>query len=406
MADLRTRCWRSITAFLIIFAMTSANPSRAQDPLGLTLGGILAQLANKVDTMVQEAIGGGLTLEIQAGGQLAGLIQQAQAAYSADLDLTLDRISTQEKQTLDDIESLTDEFQQNASASARDIMGKSQQVANTLPLAGLFPQLTSYSPLYTVPSTGVTDTSVVELKVEGNFADLYRRKLDATAVVGKNSYLNSIKTTQLLTFRIPVNDLNRPRADDVVPNKIDILIPYVGQHVIDLHSPPMTAKFSVGVGTLPRQLGSITITTSCTVASTKSKDFTTQEFQQEFGDDDIKCGGEHADQAIHSQLADPGWAIIWLIARPISIGLKGKRVSSGSVHLNNCTTQLAACLCVSTEHHRFGTSGKVHFKIFYTAQMPTTEIHSSTHEHRASLESSRRVGHGAERQLVVGCELI
>jgi hypothetical protein len=32
----------------------------------------------------------------------------------------------------------------------------------------------------------------------------------------------------------------------------------------------------------------------------------------------------------------------------------------------NCSTLLVACLCVSTEHHGAGTSGKVHFRInFY-----------------------------------------
>ena len=130
--------------------ISSSSPALAQvDPLGgLALGAGLKVFSDHMKEILEKAIGGGLMLEIQAGGQVGILIQQANAAYQNDLDLTYAKLNAAEKQTVDSIASLMNDYSKQVYSQAKDIVSRAQQAANTIPFSKTFPQLTSpdYAP--------------------------------------------------------------------------------------------------------------------------------------------------------------------------------------------------------------------------------------------------------------------
>jgi hypothetical protein len=361
-------------AIVALLAFNSLNlPVAAQvDPLGgLALGAGLTIFGNKVEEILQQATGEGLILEIQAGGQVSTVISQAQTAYQADLSLTFDKLSAVEQQTVSDIKGLVDQYSQQIYGQMKSITMRAQQVANTLPLRNGLPQLTSFGPTY-----ATQDVSTVVITADGNFPDLSRSGYDASALINGKTYSTSAKTTQHLEFSIPKAGLAASQSI-VSPNFVMLTVPYWKREFLLLgHKDQSTFTFPFVV--LPVAVGSIDLATSVVAPGTTSKDFTTQEFRQESGDDDIKCGGEHGDLAVHSQLADPGWTIIPSSAKWNVTWHDGKEGPNNDWWLDhNCTTPTTACMCVSTEHHRFGTSGKVHFTITYTATSPTTSIQTT-----------------------------
>jgi len=353
---------------LVFGFVTDPQLTYAQvDPLsGLTLGAALKVFGDQVKEIEEKAIGGGLMLEIQAGGQIGVLIQQANVAYQADLDLTYSRLNAAEQQTVNNIASLVNDYTKQIYDQAKDITSRAQQIANTLPLSKTFPQLTSFRPTYAVQDSA----GPINIVLNGNFVDVAREGYNATASLNGKVYTESTKTTDLLSFAIPTTDLNKD-PNQVTPNPIDVKIPYQ-ETAYWFFTTQKTADFTIPLAVLPKQVGTVTFTTDLAKPGTEQESFTTGEIDQDSVDDDIKCGGEHADLAIHSVPPDPGWTIIPSSVTWNVLWSQGHQGSGQDWWLDrNCSTPTAACLCVSTEHHRVGTSGKVHFKITYAAERPT-----------------------------------
>src|ERR1700730_17850126 len=98
-----------------------------------------------------------------------------------------------------------------------------------------------------------------------------------------------------------------------------------------------------------------------------------------FGDDDIKDGGEHGDLAIHTWPPDPGFQVVPGTVHYQITWSQGKEgVDQDWWFSRNLSTPNQAVLAFSTEHHRFGTSGKIHFKIQFTEEKATTVSTTAT----------------------------
>jgi hypothetical protein len=360
---------RTAIVLVLIFSCVTlrSGPAAAQvDPLaGAALGVGLNALGAKINEAIERAIGGGLLLEIQAGGQVAVLIQQAQAAYQSDLDLTYSRLSAAEQMTVNNIYSVADQFLTNAATQAKTIEARAQQISNSLPFSKTFPQLTQFGPSFVKQD----QRAPIRLSLVGNFVDVARGDNNAFAIVSGGKLPNSTKTTQELTFEIPIAAI-KTASTQITYNPIGIQIPY-DKNTFLWFSHGEVANFSIPLAVLPTTFGTVKIDVTTTAPGTEQQTFTTGEMAQESGDDDIKCGGEHADLAVHSVPADPGWTIIPSTAHWIVTWSQGKQGVDEDWWLSsNCSTSTTACMCVSTEHHGRGTSGKVHFRIQYAAQRP------------------------------------
>ena len=282
-----TRCL-AVVALTCAITVKIANVAWAQDPLGgLALGAGLKAFGDQLKEVLEKAIGGGLMLEIQAGGQIGVLIQQADAAYQNDLSLTYDKLNSAEKQTVDNIASLMNDYSKQIYSQAKDITERAQQAANTIPFSKTFPQLTSFDPVYTIQ----TNTAPIHITLNGNFVDVARQNYDATIQVNDKTYKNVVKTTQNLGFDLPLSSLTKDPTH-VSSNYLTVDVPYE-ETTFWWFTSKKDAQFSIPLAVLPVKVGTLTFKTDLTVPGVETQSFTTGEIDQDSADDDIKCGGEH-----------------------------------------------------------------------------------------------------------------
>lgn len=233
----------------------------------------------------------------------------------------------------------------------------------------------SYKPGFVVQGI----TSPVIMRVNGNFVDAAREGYKPSVTVSGHVFGSDTVTTDTLSFSVDRSVLVKDPAK-VTVNHAAIDIPYQDTSFLWFTS-QKTAHFSVPVAVLPASPGSVTINVTTATPGVETQTFTSGEIDQESTNDDIKCGGENADQAVHSVTPDPGgWAVVpssvhWQV--DWSQGQEG--VGNDWWLSSNCSSQTAACLCVSTEHHGLGTSGKVRFRIVYAAQRPITNTATASH---------------------------
>src|SRR5262249_55565188 len=161
------------------------------------------------------AVGGGIILEIGAGGQISLAISQAKAAYEADLDLTYSRLNAGEQQTVNSLKSLLTDFEKKTYKDVADLEGRALAISHSLPFSKSLPRMFSYDPTFTPVNGGLTTVTV---RFDGDFTDLVRRGLEPTAelVDGNNRKpISSLaKNNSFITFDIPVQSLS------AAPNKV------------------------------------------------------------------------------------------------------------------------------------------------------------------------------------------
>jgi|SRR6185312_8256998 len=354
-----------------IIALVPVTTTRAQDPLGgLALGAALDNFANKLQTLVDKAVGGGMILEIGAGGQISLAISQAKAAYEADLDLTYSKLNAGEQQTVNSLSSLLSDFEKKTYKDVADLEGRALGISHSLPFSKSLPRMFSYDPTFTPVSSQI---SVVSIRFDGDFTDLVRRGLEPVASLvngnDKKPIASVAKNNNFMTFDIPIQFFTSAQ-NKVVPNYLQVHVPYKETCRL-FFSCDRTAEFRVPITTLPAGAGTVVISYKTTKPGTDTKTFTSGEFKQESVDDDIKCGGEHADLAIHTATPDPGYTLDPNTVTYHMNWSQGKEGRSGDWWLEkNCSSPTTACLCFSTEHHRAGTSGKIHFTMSFRESKP------------------------------------
>lgn len=354
---------------LCLFAcLILSDSSRAQLtlPTALGVGAFLDKLTSDLKEAEEKAIGGGEVLEIGAGGEIARLIQQAKDAYADSLQLTLSQVGAEEQKTLAALQDTVQSFIDKSYTSISALEDKALAVAHVLPFSKDYPNMWSYVPHY-VPPPISTDDKNVTIHLDGDFLDVTEPKYSPSLAVSGKTFQASARSTGFVEFQIPRSDL---LASDTKINveTLQIDIPYKKSTLIVFENEKHTT-FSLPLVMLPKSAGTVTITTTSSSPGKLRQPVTSPEFRQESGDDDIKDGGEHAELAIHKWFPDPGFQVI-----PSTVGYKitwsqGKGgVDQDWWFSRNLSTALEAVLCFSTEHHRFGTSGKVHFLITFTEE--------------------------------------
>lgn len=342
----------------ILLLLPSTTPSVADPFGGLAVGAGLKILGDKVNEAVEKAIGGGLILEVQAGGQVSVAIQQARAAFDQESDKTFAQLDSNEQKALNSLSATANAFLKKTYKDIRDIENQAQGITHNLPFAPEFPQLYSFSPAYVQQGAGS-----VRIVLTGDFYSIARDGYDATAQIGGKIFKNSDKDSNEIDFNIPkaaLKSVNNAIAD----NHITIVIPYRAPFLIFFHKKEY-ATFVIPLMALPKNVGAFNFQITTTADGTATQNVVRTGYRQDSSDDDIKCGGEHADLAVHLAYPDSGWTVI-----PSSVTWQ-VTWSEGDPQLTaNCSSPTTACLCVSTEHHRFGTSGKVAFNISFAETKP------------------------------------
>ena len=354
---------RYTTLLLVaILFVGSSEPARAQDdPFGGAAIGIgLKKLGDAINEAVERAIGGGLILEVQAGGQVSVAIQQAQAAFDHEKQLTFSQLNGVEQNSINSVASVANDFLTAASADMADIEQRAQAAIHQLPFSKNFPQAWKWSPAY-FEKVG---TASLRVQLIGDFYDLPTNGFDAVLTLGNKPYKNAEKDSGQVTFLIPMSDLqNAP--DRPLENSFEIKIPYKA----GLFGTKKYASFIGSTVAVPLKLADIDIAITTATSGIEQQSARGPDDQQESGNDDIKCGGEHADLAVHIVYPESGWRVVPSSATWNVTWSQGNQGVDQDWWLDrNCSSPTTACLCVSTEHHGFGTSGKVRFFIVFTEE--------------------------------------
>jgi hypothetical protein len=339
-----------------------------QDPLGgIALGAALNLFASRVKEAIEKAIGGGLILEINAGGQVATLIDQAKAAYQNQLQLTFAQLDATQQNAINSLKSVVDDFVNKTYSDLKDLENRAAGIAHVLPFSKNYPQVFSFGPSFVDQNR---TSGAVRVTIEGDFIDATRPTYAPVMTIGGQHIKPSVKTNQLLGFDVPMTVLSKA-ADKISYNTLSVDIPYKQSFFgFKKHT-----NFQIPIVILPARFGTITVVTTSTKPGLETKEVTGPQDRQESSDDDIKCGGEHADLAIHKASPDSGWRV-----RPNTVHYIFYQNPQGSswTQPSNCSTQVVACLCWSTEHHGLGTSDKVYFQIVFTEERDTVETNSSS----------------------------
>ena len=393
---------------IIFFAFVILMPIKAfcgdiPTPGSLIFGDFIKQATDKLNDLISHAQAAGQILEIEAGGQILTVIDQARYAYHNEMVLTIGELDAAATNTVNSINSVLTAFEEKAYTDARDLEARALVISHNLPFAKHFPQIVTWSPkqltsnfkssssfkVHNPPSRYVKSASTVSaeqaeadfkavyqkvteqenkffddnvlITFDGDFYDMFRKKYNAVLKINnKNSFTNSTKTSQEIGFLVPRSALIYS-DNSISYNTCDITIPYSKTVLLFFHK-KMTADFKVYISSLPKNLGTLTVTTHVSTPVMVTVDRSSGQYSQLSSDDDIKCGGEHADLAIHCINATPGgWQII-----PGSVGY---HMNHAEGEWNYCgpdhSTAGTACVNFNTIHHGFGTSGKIWFNITY-----------------------------------------
>jgi hypothetical protein len=360
----------SLCSIVAIAVCSVAAPTAyAQDPLGgLALGIGLDNLGGKVEHAVQEAVAGGSMVVAEAGGQVSVAIQQSKAAYQHELEQTWQGLNAQEQQTINSLFSAANAFIDKTYTNLNEIEHTAQGVIHTLPFSKNFPQVWKFNPTYATPAPNPS----VRVTVNGDFYDVPKQDYDATLTIGARTLKNAFKTSQTLSFDVPSSTL-ASQPNQVASNTLSIMVPYQERCWLVLKC-KRAAHFQIPLMVLPERMGTVTITTTVLRAGTTTQNVTTTElFKQESGTDDIRCKGEHADQARHVAWPHSGWRVLPDSVDWILYWHQGTEGPDKDFWKENCSTPAIACQCVTTVKQLIGTSGKVHFWIKYTEEKDTNE---------------------------------
>jgi len=380
------------------------------DPtLLLAIGALGAQIKE----IIEKAQAAGQILEVEAANQIATVIEQTRQAYRTELNLTLDRISAAASNALNSLKTVISDLEQQAYRDARDLERRALEISHNLPLSKHFPQIIKWNPSYTYKNsqlylkqsenwsnylkvkTSTSDGLVIasgalsqddkniHFEIEGDFYDLPSKNYNATASIKGQTFNNATKSSQDASFDIPISVLDFSETD-IKYNYLDIKIPYK-KNVFLFFNKKQIAEFSLPIITLPKNVGSLVISTTVKEPTLLVQNFKAGPYAQISDDDDIKCGGEHADLAIHCVPPEPGWRVRPSTVSYLMIRSEGDWYACGPDHSGLAN----ACFSFSTIHHGFGTSGKIWFYLTYTGEKDAIVDRTENHNISINWEDSK-----------------
>ncbi|EEA03504.1 hypothetical protein BH160DRAFT_1185 [Burkholderia sp. H160] len=370
---------QAVTVLLPLVALSMPGLARADWGSavgGLAIGAGLDKLGNDIKDAISNAAANGQLLEAQAGGQVYIAIQQAKETYNSELDLTIDTVSGAEQNSLNSIASVATSFENKTYQDLSSLNTQIRSSIHDIPFSKTFPQVLNYRPAFLEanPANGN-----VHLLLDGDFYDSLRNDYMPTLSINGKSLPATLRTSTQLGFDIPKSEFPA-KPDALTVSYATVNIPY-STKTFWIFPSKSTSSVSLAMATLPKAPGTVRLDITTTSPGMATQTKSSPEMSQESSDDDIKCGGEHADLAVHFSTPDTGWAVVpdstqWQVTWD-----QGNQGKGQDWWLERtCSTATQACVCVSTEHHGSGTSGKVHFKIVYTEEKPVVNSSTSTQD--------------------------
>lgn len=328
----------------------------------LVLGGVLNQLADRVDSSIQKAGAVGDHLELRAGSEIYAAIQNARVAYKDSLSETERTLTPAVRGTIDQLRSAVDALERQTAADAQQALQTAQQVSNTLPVSNRQPQITRWQPQVEVADVDGN----YRVTLLGNFFYAAEDGMKPYAKIATLRIDPTTVTTQQLTFLVPRRTLVGVDAKPNPLTKIDVAIPYKEPRLfnLDLFAREAVANFTVAMAGLPSSPGAIKVAIFTPASINRTSRVRTNSDNQQSDRDDkveIHCGPTETNRVVNS-------SVRFVVER-----------SEGSswTHRPERYDNPSVCEWIRTEHHGRGTSDKVwfHFEydVAYSETTTTTE---------------------------------
>ena len=172
----------------------------------------------------------------------------------ASLGVTVDKLDKATSERLQQLQSIVDDFQRDAAATAKDVQGRAQTMVNTLPLANGQPQVASWSSAFRD-----SKDPLVTITMTGNFTQAQQKGMSPKLELGGRTFApettGGANTTQQLSFVIPGPSFGSPVAGAVNPVTATLTVPYHSA----IFKIDKTARFSLLFGILPDSPGTLSL---------------------------------------------------------------------------------------------------------------------------------------------------
>jgi hypothetical protein len=364
--------FRSVVSLLCIVCLICPAPAKADVVGDLTLGVTLGNLMDQVQQAIEKAQNAGLSIEIQAGREVAIAIQNAQNAYANSLNLTMSAVGSEISNTVAQLNTLVTGVESNAFSNLDDLAAKVQQIVNTLPFRNKEPQLTKVTPNFVVPAN---ITYPVMLRLGGNFTNSGEPGYSPKLKVGANSYDTASATNQLLTFSVPITDLfSNPSSSTFNSTSVTAIVPWQSCRLkiiwCWLHKNE-SDSYKIFLGALPASPGKITLNWTTPGSIHNTKVFKSQTYYLTSASD----GNNDDHTQTYALNAEAGWHIQQGLSKIDED--EGSSTGSRSSSFISDSGDVAS-FSVSTQHRKFGVSGQTHFQIEITEYQDVPTINPNS----------------------------
>ncbi len=241
------------------------------------LSSVLNEFMDTINSTIQQTINGTtdavLSMEVEAGRQVAIAILNAKEAYADSLNLTMDRVNALITAKVDQLRNMVQIVQDNNKALLGQASADAQQLVDTLPFVSMQPYLKTIAPQY-VAISSKQDTVLV--KFSGKFPWVNDKRYPTTFKMNDQTCPIFKNTNQDLMFTVPVA---------VIPNTTVNKCTYVmGKLSVDwdsgwIFSHRHTAEYSVGLAVLPLSPGNITACYTSSSLKRVEKSYTSQTYR-------------------------------------------------------------------------------------------------------------------------------
>jgi len=347
-----------ISAFFCFFISISTKSS-AQSAV---LGAELIKLGDQLQQAIDDAKNAGLSLEVQAGREVALSLENFKNVYASSLNLTMTRLDTTAAKQFESLKSMVGQVQNNTVASLTDFTSQAQQIINALPFRKHEPQLRATTPQFIVPASVAYD---VVITCKGNFEAAGLPDYAPTLTINNKVYKSS-GTNQQLEFHVPIGELT---SDPLISDnkfgyiKASLQIPW--KDVVFIFTKKRTDNYLLYIGTLPKQPGTITLVHTITNPRHNQHQFVSPQYYQSSGGD-----GANDDHKDVPYLVTPtsGWHVQRNTSRLVSDWQTG---DLGGSFVSDDADRVVYKM--TTIHHGpFGTSGQIRFHITFNEYMDDT----------------------------------
>jgi len=354
-----------------ICTIVPLNSSFAQAG-GITFGAFLEAGLNKLQELIAKAQEAGRVLEIEAALQAESVITQAKVAYKDSLETTVGALDKEQSKVYTEVDTLLKEVEDQSN----QVLTHAQTIANTLPFAKTFPQISGIDRPFALPSQ-----AVYSIDFPGNFPFAFSKDhLPSLTLPDKPPYTAVRYNNGAIGFDIPTSALGASSPQSMVKVQAVIAVPWDGNAWWEFWKGPSIASFAFQLAKLPNTPGKISVVHNETKQVTETKPFTSETWYFDSSSDDIE---EDRVYTVPEQDQKDGWSVDH---NGLAFDLVDEQGDKEHDWWDKGLQELGDTKVVwraRTEHHGMGTSGKIHWRVkgslMRTVSKPTPSAPEDTH---------------------------